>query len=84
MPQPNCKCYVCGKAIYKIPSRKSDHPLCSYVCRNKYFSGQRSFCWKGGEKAWKKRIKSFQGREKERVRRKERKQKLKRSTLETP
>lgn len=73
--KPNCECYICGKPIYKIPSRKSDHPLCSYACRNKYFSGHRSFAWKGGPEEIQKRKRSYQGREAERARREHRKRK---------
>lgn len=73
MPKPNCRCFICKKAIYKIPSRLSDHPLCSYACRNKYFSNERSFVWKGGREALNERKRSFQGREKERERKRARK-----------
>lgn len=45
---PNCQCTVCHKPLYRIPSRFSDHPCCSIACRNKYFSGDKSFVWKGG------------------------------------
>lgn len=52
--KPNAECVICGKQIYRIPSRKTDHPLCSYACRNKYFSQERSFVWKGGPEVYKK------------------------------
>lgn len=45
-PVYNCVCFICRKPIYKIPSRITDHPLCSISCRNKYFSGERTFCKK--------------------------------------
>jgi hypothetical protein len=63
--KPNCNCVVCTKPIYRIPCRKTDHPLCSYACRNKYFSGEKSFVWKGGDPAL-----SYKKREKERNRQK--------------
>ena len=69
MPKPNSHCFICKKAIYKIPSRLSDHPLCSYACRNKYFSQEHSFVWKGGKTGLKNRRESFQGRQKEKERR---------------
>lgn len=49
-PKPNTKCVICGKLIYRVPSRMTSHPFCSYGCRNKYFCKENSFCWKGGEK----------------------------------
>ena len=66
--KPNCKCYICGKGVYRIPSRLSDHSVCSTACRNKYFSGQRSFVWKGGAEAHKERKQSLKGRQAERQR----------------
>lgn len=62
----NCNCVICGKPIYKIPSRMGDHPLCSYACRNKYFSGEKSFAWKGG---YNKEKRFAQMREAEKTRR---------------
>jgi hypothetical protein len=50
---PNTKCYVCKKAIYRIPSRSKNIIFCTYICRNKYYSKEKSFAWKGGEKATK-------------------------------
>lgn len=47
---PNCECVICKKSLYRRPSRWSDHPLCSYSCRNRYFSGNKSFVWRGGER----------------------------------
>jgi hypothetical protein len=49
MPEPNTKCHICLVPIYRIPCRLSDHNVCSYSCRNKYFSKERSFVWKGGD-----------------------------------
>jgi len=46
---PNTKCYICSKPIYRIPSRLTDHNVCSYACRNKYFSAEKSFAWKVGK-----------------------------------
>lgn len=43
MPKPNCKCAICDTEIYRIPSKLNGHNLCSYACRNKYFSGDKSF-----------------------------------------
>ena len=74
MRKTNCVCCICGKPIYRIPSRINDHPLCSYSCRNRYFSGEKSFIWKGGADGREERRRSFQGREKERLRRIARKQ----------
>jgi len=48
--KPNLKCYICNKPIYVIPSRQNGHNVCSYACRNKYFSKERSFVWKGGKR----------------------------------
>lgn len=73
--KPNSKCFICSKPIYRRPCRKSDHPFCSYACRNKYFSGTRSFLWKGGDSARIERKKSYQGRQRERDRRLARKAK---------
>lgn len=74
MTKPNCVCCICGKPIYRIPSRINDHPLCSYSCRNRYFSGEKSFIWKGGADGKEERRRSFQGREKEKIRKVARKQ----------
>ena len=47
---PNTKCKICDKSIYRIPSRlKIGTHFCSYSCRNKYYSKENSFCWKGEE-----------------------------------
>lgn len=67
-PKPNTKCVVCGKPIYRIPSRMTEHPLCSYSCRNKFYCKENSFCWKGGKEESEKRG---------RIKDKERKQKRK-------
>lgn len=48
--KPNTKCFICKKLIYRIPSRLTDHNVCSYSCRNKYFAGVKSFRWKGGKR----------------------------------
>ena len=48
MLKPNCECFICKKPIYRRPCRKNGHNLCSYSCRNKYFSGEKSFIWKNG------------------------------------
>jgi hypothetical protein len=50
MTAPNCTCFICQKPIYKRPSAQTDHNVCSYACRNKYYSGEKSFVWKGGER----------------------------------
>jgi len=38
--KPNIKCIVCSKLIYRIPSRQNGHNVCSFACRNKYYSGE--------------------------------------------
>jgi len=73
MTKPNCKCFICGKEIYRVPCRLSDHSCCSIACRNKYFSGERSFVWKGGVSKDKVYI-NKRTRENEKRRRKEYKQ----------
>jgi len=50
MTAPNCNCFICQKPIYRIPSKINGHNVCSYACRNKYFSQERSFVWKGGQR----------------------------------
>lgn len=45
---PNTTCCICGKAIYRTPSTKNGHNACTYACRNKYYSGTRSFALKHG------------------------------------
>jgi len=45
----NINCCICKKPIYKRPSDKNGHNTCSYSCRNKYFSGERSFAYKHGK-----------------------------------
>lgn len=52
MPKPNTKCFICSKPIYRVPCRLSDHNVCSYACRNKYFSKERSFVWKDGDRKY--------------------------------
>lgn len=47
--KPNCKCAVCNKLIYRRPSNQNGHNVCSYGCRNKYYSGKRSFVFKHGK-----------------------------------
>lgn len=47
--KPNSKCQICHKPIYRIPSRLGTNHFCSYGCRNKYYSKENSFVWKGGE-----------------------------------
>lgn len=76
MPQPNCICCICKKPIYRIPSRQNGHNTCSISCRNKYFSNDKSFVWKGGKDGLNKRKKSINGRQKERERIKNRKEKV--------
>ena len=44
--KPNLLCFICKKPIYRIPSRWNGHNVCSYKCRNKYYSGEKSFCKK--------------------------------------
>ena len=63
---PNTSCGVCGKHIYRRPCRQKKIHFCTYGCRNKYYSQEKSFAWKGGTKASKKR-----NREKDRERRQE-------------
>lgn len=48
MPKPNLKCYICEKSIYVRPSQQNGHNVCSYSCRNKYYSGEKSFNKKHG------------------------------------
>lgn len=48
--KPNLQCYICNKSIYVRPCRQNGHNVCSYSCRNKYFSGEKSFVWKGGKR----------------------------------
>lgn len=50
---PNTTCGVCKKPIYRIPSRLkgSGSHFCSISCRNKFYSKENSFAWKGGKNA---------------------------------
>jgi len=50
MTNPNTICFICKIPMYRIPSRMTDHTVCSYECRNKYFSKEKSFVWKGGKR----------------------------------
>lgn len=34
MKKPNCKCYICGRDIYRNPNSRSDSPTCSRKCRS--------------------------------------------------
>lgn len=45
---PNTNCFVCKKPIYRNPSKLKEVMFCSYGCRNIYYSGDKSFAWKGG------------------------------------
>ena len=69
---PNTICGICKKPIYKIPSRLDGNTFCSIACRNKFYSKENSFMWKGGsiasrsrsegkdkERRWKKKIKAI-------------------------
>jgi len=49
-PKPNTKCIVCEKEIYRRPGATSKQNFCSYGCRNKFYSADKSFAWKGGKK----------------------------------
>ena len=54
--EPNTKCQICKKPIYRIPSRLKDGThFCSYSCRNTFFSKEKSFVWKGGPPYYKSR-----------------------------
>ena len=57
MSQPNTTCDKCGKPIYRTPYRlrRTPHHFCSFVCKNKFYSGPKSFTWKGGKTAYQKR-----------------------------
>jgi len=68
-PPPNTKCKICKKPIYRVPSRLKDgNHVCSYACRNKYFSKELSFVWKGGKAAY-----TTRARKRDKIRKLERK-----------
>ncbi len=48
--KPNTKCAVCEKEMYRRPCRTFKQNFCSYGCKNKFYSGDKSFAWKGGKK----------------------------------
>ena len=56
LKHPNTSCYLCGKKIYRNPSRDTGHSVCSYACRNKYYSGGKSFAFKHGQNIGGKRF----------------------------
>ena len=69
--QPNTECCMCQKKVYRIPSRlKEGSHFCSYVCRNKFYSKENSFVWKGGptESGKRGRIKDWERRKNKKIR----------------
>ena len=44
--KPNTECSICKKEMYRIPKKIKEHNFCSYGCRNKFYSGDKSFCKK--------------------------------------
>lgn len=50
LKNPNTKCVICDKSIYRIPSRIIEHTTCSKACRNKWFSKEKHPRWVGGSK----------------------------------
>lgn len=46
----NTQCHICQIKLYRRPGHiaKVEHIFCSTGCRNKYYSGNKNFKWKGG------------------------------------
>lgn len=68
MTKPNLKCYICQKPIYRIPSKWNGHNVCSYACRNKYYSKEKSFAYKHGKCVMDKNGKAGRNEERDRTR----------------
>ena len=71
--KPNLKCSICQKPIYRIPSRQNGHNVCSYACRNRYYSKEKSFAYKHGKCIMDKNGKTGRNAERDRTRDKLRK-----------
>jgi len=60
----NVYCEICNKEIWRMPKclkkSKSGKFFCSKSCqtkwRNKYYSGDKHYFWKGGENVYRKRM----------------------------
>jgi 5-methylcytosine-specific restriction endonuclease McrA len=70
--EPNTTCKYCGKKIYRRPDTlKKDNNFCSVACRNRHYSGEKSFAWKGGrvktDLRRKNKIKRDRGKDKLRI-----------------
>jgi hypothetical protein len=55
--KPNTECHFCHTPLYRKPFalKRTPHPFCSVPCKNKFYSGPKSFAWKGGKSAYQKR-----------------------------
>ena len=55
--KPNTECRFCHTPLYRRPFtfKRTPNPFCSFSCKNKFYSGPKSFAWKGGTTAYQKR-----------------------------